>query len=1711
MCPVVIVSDQTYNRGKNLIKNIDENIKLLNISNIIKSDIKTITKLPVNYGHLACILYTSGTTGVPKGVKISRKAITNYADCFINKYGMDKNSTFGLFSSIGFDVSAIMAICAPIYSASSLDIIPKDVRFNMNKLNDHFIAKNVTHMFLPTQVTREFIGEVEDTSLKFLITGGEKLGELNSPDKYLFYDGYGPTESCVAVCAIEVNKKIHPSSIGHLFNNIKAYILDNEDRQVPIGVVGELCILGDQVTDGYLNRQIETDKVFVKNPFINENYDIMYHTGDLVRILPDGSIGMVGRIDKQVKIRGNRVELTEVESIILNIDFIKDVTVQTIKERGNNELVAYVVLYEHDSIHDEKDNNSIQKRICDYVSAYKPDYMVPSYVVILESIPLTVNGKVNIKELPDVDRNSLHTEYIAPVSGAEKIIVSAFEKIFNKDNIGIYDDFIRLGGDSLTAIKLLRYLDGFNISAGDILSLRTPYAIANNVADVSFDLDLYSLNTGCPLNEPQLNVYLDIKANHKNDSYLIPFSMCISSKFNLNDIKSALEVMFDVHPILSMCVSDDYDVPYLVKGSNPSIIIESDVNKDFIAKFLTKPFDLYDSLSRFLIVEKEDSFIIYALFHHIIFDAISEDVFKRDLYTILSGGVVGVDDSFLKVSAFSQQIGESNDYAEARKFYDSILADVDDTGELLDSVLADGPGSTLIDLDIDNKLFNSFIEKHNIGENGFFSSVFAYTLSRFIGNEKVLFNIIENGRDRFNNFDSIGMFVNTLPLLIDCKNQNIDSFIEYVSSVIYGVMRYNYYPFRLLANEYNINSNILFQYLPEWFRDTNDFDDTLVEVDENDLLDRRGLNADLSVRVMQKGNAYLLSVVYCDKYSSDFINRLVESYKLILKDMLTVEVLGDISYVSSDDLVLLDEFNNTKQDLLYDDILDAFNANLLICPDNYLVSYKDISYSYGEGAFIADKIAKFLIDKGIGIEDSVGFLVPRSELYMFSVLAILSVGSVFVPLDDDLPDERLSFILADSTCKAIIVSDDTNERLSNLGFDGLVLNISDITRGDIECLDSLPVVYGDLACILYTSGSTGVSKGVKVTRKALVNVAAFYVDTYGLSSDDVYGLYPSIGFDAGCESLFKAVYAGACLSVVPDDLRYDMLKLNNYFIKQNVTHTMMTTQVGKLFMDSVNDTSLEYLFVGGEKLGDFKSPETYVLVDEYGPTETNNFISSVINSDKVHFSSVGHLNYNSKVYILDDDFRPVPVGAVGELFIAGYQLASGYLNREDETNYAFVDNPFDDGNYGILYRTGDMVRFLPDGSLGIVGRRDGQFKICGNRVELGEVESVIRNIDFVEDVTVQTVSNDGNNELVVYVVLSDVGYEGNLREFICDYVAKCKPDYMVPSYVVELDEIPLTVNGKVDKKSLPDVDLDSLVVEYVAPSNDTEKSIVHGFETVFNQKGIGLNDDFIRLGGDSIMAIRLISLLEKDGIFCSARDIFNAKTPYNIAKIICSNEKEYGFVLAREGTTNQNMFLLPPAGGLAMIFNKLIKEIDFDGNIYVIDDYQYELTIDEIRNVDGPSIAFEKYWDAIGDLFQDGDILVGYSLGCLHASLLCERLEKNTKVDKCVLIDGTLNFVNDKPVTDEEMLSEINEVKETYLSEIGDVELEEKIIEVFISNLRWNLPQPKLNSQVIYLSTSNKFKEDLNEIASDHEFINIDSTHKDIIDKDLDKILKYLK
>ena len=1696
---VVIVDDDTYERAELL----NDDVILLNISDILKEGIGTLDKLPVVYGDVACMLYTSGTTGLPKGVKVTRKSVLNIAAVYVDKFDFGNDDVYGMFANISFDAGS-WAICQTIYAGACLSIVPDDIKLNVHELNKYFVDHGVTHTMITTQVGKLFMESVEDTSLDVLMVGGEKLGDFESPEDYLLIDGFGPTETFAFISSINNNDKIDSSSIGDINYNTKFYVLDDEFRRVPVGAVGELYVSGYQVASGYLNREEENITAFLDNPFdSDENHTTLYRTGDMVRMLPDKTLAIVGRRDNQVKIRGNRVELSEIEAVMREIDYVDDVTVQTIKSGTNNELVAYVV------ISDDLEDSALREIIQDYVGERKPEYMIPSFVIELDEIPLTVNGKVDKHALPEVDRSGLHVEYVAPTSKAEKLIVHAFEEVFNHDKIGIYDDFARLGGDSLTAIKVLSYLEDYNVTAADILSLRTPFAIAESIKEDTLDLDVYTLEDSCPLNEPQLNVYLDIVANDKFDIYLIPTIMDIAKDYDVEEILEALDVMLDVHPILSTCISNDNEMPCLIKGFKPSIEFKPDVDDDYLMEFLTKPFDLYDSLSRFLVVGNDGVYSLYAVFHHIIFDALSVGVFKKDLQAILDGSILEVDDSFLKVSAFSQQIQETEEYVDAKSFYDKMLADSDEVNGLLDSADGDDQGIIQLDLGLDLTQFKSFLNKYKVSENVLFTGAFAYTLSRFTGSEKVFFNVNENGRGRFNNYNAIGMYVNTLPMLVDCKNQNVSDFMEYMSGLVYDVMKYNYYPFRLLAKEYGIDSSILFQFMPEWIdSDDTDYSEFESMQEDNDSESVENLINDLSIDIVQKGKSYLIYIQYSARYSEDVMNRFVESYKSILSQIICVDKLSEINYVSDSDLDLLDTYNQTEHALKYNDILDAFNDNLSNNPNNTLVSYNDDVYSYAEGAFIANKLANRLWDMGVESQDKVAFLVERSELYMFCVLGVMSMGAIYVPLDDKHPDDRIQFILGDTQASVLIVDNSTYEHAELLADDAILLNISDLMKEDVGTLDKLPVEYGDLACILYTSGTTGIPKGVKITRKSVLNLSEFYIRKYGLSEDDVYALFASIGFDVAMKAIFPTICSGACLTIIPDAIKLDMASMNDYFIEHGVTHTEISTQVAKLFISQVDETSLKVLTTGGEKLGGSEIDVDYRFVDSYGPTEACVDVTSIDSDERIDPSSIGFLLDNIKAYVLDDEFRRVPIGAVGELYLAGYQVADGYLNRDEENAHAFIENPFDDSeDFHVMYRTGDIVRFLPDRSLGIVGRQDSQVKIRGNRVELPEIEEVICEIDYINDVTVQTVKHSDNKEVVAYVVVSEEFDESTLKDMICDYIGERKPNYMIPSYIVKLDSIPLTVNGKVDKKALPEVDTDNLRAGYVAPTNPIEQKIVEAFEKVFNQKKISIHDDFIRLGGNSLTAIRMISLLDFN---IDVRTLLNSRTPHLIAQNIQKNNKKYGFELFKTGFENRNMFIFPPQGGLSSVFYNLVNNIDFKGNIYLIDDYKYDLSLDEIRSLSNQDSTLNHYFDAITNIFQNGDILVGYSLGCIYATLIAEKLEKDRVVGKCILIDGVLNFSEEKDESRENIIDYFfNNDEFKYMLENSEDDFKNKFIEVCMANSKWDFHTPRVNCPILYLATSNNFKEELNEISDDYKFIIIDSTHKDIIDRDVSKIVKY--
>ncbi len=1422
--------------------------------------------------NLFSIMFTSGTTGLPKGVKVTNHQVTGLFESFKNIFSFSYGDIIGCYLSFSFIASYVIFLAFLFGGGCRI--------FNENEQKDilslmKILKENpMNSLFLPPTIAVPIL-ESGDIKLDYLVLAGGKLKELSKRERNTrLINFYGTTEIIFGVTKVYDFEDIEDDNlpIGRPVTNTNVYILDEHANQMPIGVPGEICVSSDYISPGYYNNPELTNEVFVDNPYCDgETNKIMYRTGDIGFYNFDGDIEIMGREDDQLSVRGFRIESSEILNIVNGIPEIENVYLDV----ENDTLSLYY------TTNAEIDIDFIKKKLMDEL----PNYMVPSLFMELEEIPLNMNGKIDKVRLKKMFKLNSEIDIGDEVLSG---VVDAFKEVLDTDLVLIDDNFVELGGNSLSAMNLqilLREKFYASISSQEIIELSTPnniseYIKSNFKGIRAIEEIKYTFDEGCPLSESQLNVYLDEMTQDMGTKYNNPFIIEFQKKYSVDQIKNALIKLFDVHPTLKgrIIIGKD-EMPSCIFDAEPEILEES---LNDIQSFV-RPFDLEKCLSRFLIMVEEDSTSLCMDLHHVIFDGSSINILLNTLYSILNGKNVDfVDDGILRQISFEENL--PSEYMDgAKTFMTNVLADRDEVQELMPSVGGDAEFNYINTFDIDGNELNGFLQDHSITRNQFFSSVFAYTLSRFTGSSKVLFHILEDGRGHIDLFQSVGMFVKTLPIIMDCKNQTVDSFLEYSSSLVNTVMKYDMYPFRLLANEFDLNFDISFQYAHNLFS-------TLLDKDEygycvNDL--EHDPEGDLSFYIFDVEDDKLgIRILYSDKFSNTFIETFTKTYMLILQEMLNVCKLEEINYIGHDDINILDSYNDTEYGLVYEDVLDAFNDNLAKYPDSPLVSMNNNVYSHAESAFIAYEIVKLLKQSEIKVNDCVAFVCERSESYLFNILSILSIGAVPVPIDNNLPQERIEFMIKDSNSKVVITDDDNEASLCDLSDDITILNVSRILECDIGTLSSLPFVYGDLAGILYTSGTTGIPKGVKITRKAVLNLSAHYVDAQNLTEEDVYALYPSIGFDAGYKSIFKVLYSGAQLVIIPEDIKYDMNKLNEYLIKNNVGHVFITTQVSKLFMQSVNNTSLKVLSVGGEKLGEFESPDDYVVMDDYGPTEAFAFITSINISKKIDDSSIGILNCNSKAYVLDGEGRRVPCGAVGELYLAGYQIADGYLNREEENAKSFVDNPFDGG---IMYRTGDMVRMLPDNTLAIVGRQDSQVKIRGNRVELTEVESVIRNCDIVEGVTVQTINNMGNNELVAYVVVSSELEGKELADVICEYVGTRKPDYMVPLYVITLDEIPLNVNGKVDKRALPEVDISSLSVEYVAPTNETEKTIIDVFKDVFNQKSLGLYDDFVRFGGDSITAIRVVSLLERNGISCSARDILNYKTPYLIAQHITEN------------------------------------------------------------------------------------------------------------------------------------------------------------------------------------------------------------------------------
>ena len=828
---------------------------------------------------LAYMIYTSGSTGEPKGAMIHQAALWNFIQAYTDVTALTADDRICGHNSFSFD-GHVEDMFPILTLGGSYHIMSADIRLNLAAIRDFLFEHQITGGGFTTALATLLLDEYDDLPLRFMTAGGEKLGRVFSNHVKIF-NTYGPTECTVETTyyPIPPGRRVDNIPIGKTFANCYSFIVDAYGRLLPRGAVGELCTVGKQVGRGYWRKPELTAEKFTSCPFLPST-SVMYHTGDLCRWNAECDLEYIGRTDNQVKLRGYRIELGEIEACATKFKGICRAVAVVKKVAGSDTLCLYYTA----------DANIDECALRDHLSQSLTNYMVPAAYLQMDALPLTLNGKVDRRRLPEPTLQ--HTGYVAPRNELEKLIVSGFEKVLNQEKISVNDDFVHLGGDSLNALKLVFSLGERGITVADVLSLRTPAAIASNAKGFSVNLNRYSIESGCPLNNSQMFIFDDIVKFNKYDSYLIPSIIPIDRKYTDEQIRNALDVMFTAHPLLTMHVAMRDGVPYLEKGDKPAVM-KGSLNPLKTLSLLTSGFDLYSSLSRHVIVRIPGRCYLLSVFHHLIFDQVSYNVFCRHFQRALEGTSLDVvDDHFLKVSSFHQEVKSTEQYAEMDKYIRSMLGNLSETYFYRNPGKHGRPGYHKRELGVDREQVNRFTDRFGINKNILFTAAMAMTLSKLAGSDDVAFGFLDNGRDRFNNFEDIGLYSTGMPIVTHVDHHDMQAFLDNLSDVYYKLSQNNFFPFASLVQEFNIAPIILFQFFPDWIMEDGKYDDlprneTLV----NKLLStQKDFMVEALTDVVEMGNSYTFRIFYSGYYSRKMMKALAKTYKETIIGMLKSEV-----------------------------------------------------------------------------------------------------------------------------------------------------------------------------------------------------------------------------------------------------------------------------------------------------------------------------------------------------------------------------------------------------------------------------------------------------------------------------------------------------------------------------------------------------------------------------------------------------------------------------------------------------------------------------------------------------------------------------------------------------------------------------------------------------------------------------------------------------
>ncbi|MCY9181156.1 bacitracin non-ribosomal peptide synthetase BacA [Bacillus haynesii] len=1504
----VIISDVPLAKGLTA-----ESIELIHmdderIAEQDRSDIDNVNQS----GDLAYVIYTSGSTGKPKGVMIEHQSLINLCRWHQSCFEVGQNDNSSIYASISFD-AFVWELFPYITAGATVHVLNQETRLDVEKLNRYFHDHHITISFLPTPVCEQFTA-LDNHSLRTLLTGGDKLNVFKEKS-YQIVNNYGPTENTVVATSFPIDKSYQNIPIGKPIDNVKVYILNKDLQLCPLGASGELCIAGEGLARGYVNRPELTREKFIENPFVPG--ERMYRTGDLAKMLPDGNIQFLGRVDQQVKIRGYRIEPGEIENQLLKYEKIEEAAVIA-REDGDHDpyLCAYVKAKKE--VEPEKIRAFLKKSL--------PDYMIPQHFVQLDRLPLTVNGKVDKKSFPVPERSAaMDRRYEASRDQMEEKLVSIWEEALGINKVGINSNFFEVGGHSLKAAALVSTIHKeLNVKlplrkifeTPTIKGLREYIGAAKESAFTSIgkaeEKPYYRLSSA------QKRLYILCQAG-SHVAYNMPFAMTIEGDFDIRRFENTLKNMVKRHESFrTSFVMIDGEVMQQIEKEIDFQVAYSDIGKESAEekiKSFIRPFHLEKApLLRAEVVKvNEREHLLMFDMHHIISDGVSTDIFVQELGALYEGKSLEPFHIQYKDYAEWEKSHARRDELKRQeeywlKTYKGDIPVLDLPTDHKRPLTKSSEGDT-VTAAIESETFRKL--QHMAKENGvtmYMLLLAGYTalLSKYTGQEDIIVGTPAAGRNHEDIQHLIGMFVNTLAIRNHPEGKK--TFRHYLQEVKENTLQAyenQDYPFEELVEKVNIKRdmarNPLFDTMLVYHNTevkpfaAEGLRSRLVEI-------KRGISKfDITVTASEAAAGLRLEVEYSTTlFNKERMERLSEHLISLLEQAADHPdvAINQIDVLTKDERHrVLYDFNRTDGMFCKEKTIpELFEEQVEKMPDHPAVVFGDETISYRELNEKANSLAFTLRQKGVGPDVVAGILTERSIEMIVGIMGILKAGGAYLPIDPAYPQERISYMLKDSNVSVLCAAGDVDP---GEAYAGDIIRIDQTGQHDhVENLKH-DIKPQHLAYVIYTSGSTGKPKGVMIEHHSVNNlVHGLYERIYQhLDAHLNVALVAPYIFDASVKQIFAALLFGHTLCIVPRETAWDAMSLIEYYSKNNINVSDMTPAHLNM-LAYVDKTELEFdlkeLIVGGDALTPdvinslfHKFPNLSCnITNVYGPTECCvDAASYQIEWEKVPQTPsipIGRPLLNTSIYIVDKELRPQPIGIAGELCIAGEGVARGYVNRPELTAEKFVDHPFEPGKK--MYKTGDLAMWLPDGQIEFLGRADHQVKIRGYRIELGEVEQQLLTHEKIKEAAVIAGKDqNGSSYLCAYFASDQELPAADVRQFL----EREMPDYMIPSYFVKLDRLPRTSSGKVDRNALPEAD--GTLIEgtrYDPPRNEIEQKLVQVWREILGIEDIGISHHFFAAGGDSIKALQIISRLAKMNLKLEMKALFANPKIKDLSRLI---------------------------------------------------------------------------------------------------------------------------------------------------------------------------------------------------------------------------------